>query len=313
MMDNKSFSFRSTGIRVLEDEISALQGIRQYIDTDAFDEACRILLSCKGKVIVTGMGKSGHIASKIAATIHGDLGMISKGDVVIAISNSGESTEILTIIPIIKRRGIKLICITGNEGSTMAKESDIHLCIHVEREACPLNLAPTSSTTATLAMGDALAIALLEAKGFTKEDFAMSHPGGALGRKLLLRNRDIMRTGDQLPTVSIHASVMDALFSITEKGLGMTAVTRDDGTLFGVFTDGDLRRLLDRNSGKDLHSVTIGSVTREGGITMKENELVAKAVNIMQERKINGLIVTDGENRPIGAFNMHDVLQAGAV
>ena len=183
----------------------------------------------------------------------------------------------------------------------------------MEREACPLNLAPTSSTTATLAMGDALAIALLEAKGFTKEDFAMSHPGGALGRKLLLRNRDIMRTGDQLPTVSIHASVMDALFSITEKGLGMTAVTRDDGTLFGVFTDGDLRRLLDRNSGKDLHSVTIGSVTREGGITMKENELVAKAVNIMQERKINGLIVTDGENRPIGAFNMHDVLQAGAV
>ena len=329
MMDNKSFSFRSTGIRVLEDEISALQGIRQYIDTDAFDEACRILLSCKGKVIVTGMGKSGHIASKIAATMastgtpsffvhpgeasHGDLGMISKGDVVIAISNSGESTEILTIIPIIKRRGIKLICITGNEGSTMAKESDIHLCIHVEREACPLNLAPTSSTTATLAMGDALAIALLEAKGFTKEDFAMSHPGGALGRKLLLRNRDIMRTGDQLPTVSIHASVMDALFSITEKGLGMTAVTRDDGTLFGVFTDGDLRRLLDRNSGKDLHSVTIGSVTREGGITMKENELVAKAVNIMQERKFNGLIVTDGENRPIGAFNMHDVLQAGAV
>ena len=191
MMDNKSFSFRSTGIRVLEDEISALQGIRQYIDTDAFDEACRILLSCKGKVIVTGMGKSGHIASKIAATMastgtpsffvhpgeasHGDLGMISKGDVVIAISNSGESTEILTIIPIIKRRGIKLICITGNEGSTMAKESDIHLCIHVEREACPLNLAPTSSTTATLAMGDALAIALLEAKGFTKEDIMMNN------------------------------------------------------------------------------------------------------------------------------------------
>ena len=317
--------------QVFDIEIAGLEKTRDSVG-DAFVKAVEMILDCAargGILVVSGVGKNLHIAEKMSAifsstgtrsivlnpvqAMHGDLGMVSAKDILLALSFSGESSEVNNLIPAIRRHGLKVISMTGRPDSTLATLSDVHVEIPCGKEACPFGMAPTNSVTATLAMGDALAIALLEAKGFTREDFAMSHPGGALGRKLLLRNRDIMRTGDQLPSVSIHASVMDALFSITEKGLGMTAVTRDDGTLFGVFTDGDLRRLLDRNSREDLHTVTIGSVTREGGITMRENELVAKAVNIMQEKKINGLIVTDSENRPIGAFNMHDVLQAGAV
>ncbi len=313
-----------TGLRVLHEEIEALKQIEPYILDKSFSDACDAILAVKGKVIVTGMGKSGHIASKIAATMastgtpaffihpgeaaHGDLGMISNEDLVIAISNSGESSEILTLVPVFKRLGIKLICITGNNSSTMAKEADIHLCIHVKQEACPLNLAPTSSTTATLVMGDALAIALLEAKGFTANDFAMSHPGGALGRKLLLRNKAIMHTGSDLPVVNFNVSIKDALFEMTSKGLGMTGVVDDFGIVCGVFTDGDLRRLLDKNF--NIES-PVGDVVRKGCITVSADLLAAKSLEIMQKHRINGLLVVDDSNHLIGAFNMHDLLRAG--
>jgi arabinose-5-phosphate isomerase len=325
-MDNmdKNFNFSETGVRVLHEEIDALQSIEPYIRDTSFAAACEAILNVKGKVIVTGMGKSGHIGSKMAATFastgtpsffvhpgeaaHGDLGMIGQDDLVIAISNSGESAEIITLIPVLKRLDITLICITGNESSTMAKESDIHLCIHVAQEACPLNLAPTSSTTTTLVMGDALAIALLEAKGFSAKDFAMSHPGGALGRKLLLRNSKIMHTGDDLPVVSKETSVKEALVEMTSKGLGTVAVVNDDGTVFGIFTDGDLRRVLD----KDLSiNLPISQVIKVGCITVPEDMLAAKSLEIMQSYHINSLLVTDKSNRLIGAFNMHDLLTAG--
>ncbi len=318
------FDFSETGLRVLHEEIAALQAIEPYIKDKSFSAACEAILQVNGKVIVTGMGKSGHIASKIAATMastgtpaffvhpgeaaHGDLGMIGQDDLVIAISNSGESSEIITLIPVLKRLDITLICMTGNPSSTMAKESDIHLCIHVAQEACPLNLAPTSSTTTSLVMGDALAIALLEAKGFTANDFAMSHPGGALGRRLLLRNSSIMHTGDNIPVVTKQTPIKRALVEMSSKGLGMVAVVNDDGTVYGLFTDGDLRRILDRELSVHL---PIGDVIREGCITVSENMLAAKSLEIMQSYKINGLLVVDETNHLIGAFNMHDLLVAG--
>lgn len=317
-------SFQDTGLRVLNEEIGALKAIEPFILDDTFSKACQCILDTKGKVIVTGMGKSGHIGSKIAATFastgtpsffvhpaeaaHGDLGMISKDDLVIAISNSGESSEILVLLPIIKRLGIKLICITGNKESTMAQESDVHLCIHVKQEACPLNLAPTSSTTTTLVMGDALAIALLEARGFSANDFAMSHPGGALGKKLLLRASSVMHTGDELPCVDQNVSIKMALFEITSKGLGLTAISNEDGTLYGVFTDGDLRRIIDKGVSLDT---PIKDVIKKGCITVPPEVLAAKALNIMQQNKINGLIVVDRDNKILGVFNMHDLLKAG--
>ena len=320
------FDYRRAGRRVLEIEIAALQGLQEYID-EAFAKACDLMLHCRGKIVVMGMGKSGHIARKMAATFastgtpaffvhpgeasHGDLGMVSPQDVVIAISNSGESDEIIALLPVLKRWGNTLICITGNPDSTMGREASLHLCIRVPGEACPLGLAPTSSTTATLVMGDALAVALLEARGFTADDFALSHPGGALGRKLLLRTADLMHSGDELPTVPCSASVRDALLEVSRKGLGMTTIVHEDGTLAGLFTDGDLRRILDQRI--DIHQTRIDAVMKRGCVTVAAEMLAAEAVQLMQQKKINGLVVVDKQHRPLGAFNMHDVLKAGVV
>lgn len=320
------FDFCQAAKRVLQLEMEAVEGLQKTLDAD-FVQACQMLFACTGKVIIMGMGKSGHIGRKMAASFastgtpsffvhpgeasHGDLGMLSANDVVIAISNSGESNEILAVLPVIKRWGIPLICITSRPESTMAKEASIHLCLYVEKEACPLGLAPTSSTTTTLVLGDMLAVSLLEARGFTSNDFAMSHPGGALGRKLLLRNRDIMHSGELIPMVTEAASIKDALLEMSKKGLGMTAVVSADGSLAGLFTDGDLRRILDQQI--DIHSTPITQVMTARCITVSAEMLVAQSVNLMQERKINALIVLNEQKQPIGAFNMHDVLKAGVV
>ena len=318
--------FRTRAAEVIQIEAEAVAQLAQYIDAD-FNQACQLIFDSKGKTIVTGMGKSGHIGNKIAATLastgtpaffvhpgeasHGDLGMLSADDVVIAISNSGETAEVLTIMPVIKRLGIKLIAMTGNPESTLAKLADAHLCVKVEQEACPLGLAPTASTTATLAMGDALAVALLDARGFSADDFALSHPGGSLGRKLLLRLADIMHSGDQLPAVSEQATIKDALLEISQKGLGMTAIIDASGVMAGIFTDGDLRRILDQRY--DIHSNTIAEVMTKNCITAKGEMLAAEALQIMQQKKINGLIITDEQNKPVGAMNMHDLLRAGVL
>lgn len=318
--------FRSRAAEVLKIEAAAVAQLQQYLD-GSFDLACQLILDSTGKTIVTGMGKSGHIGSKIAATLastgspaffvhpgeasHGDLGMLTRDDVVIAISNSGETAEVLTIVPVIKRLGIKLIAMTGNPASTLAKLADAHLCVKVEQEACPLGLAPTASTTATLAMGDALAVSLLDARGFSADDFALSHPGGSLGRKLLLRLEDIMHRGEELPVVPSSATIKDALLEISKKGLGMTAITEPDGRLAGIFTDGDLRRLLDLRI--DIHSSQIAEVMTRTCITAKAQMLAAEALQIMQQKKINGLIIVDEHNVPVGAMNMHDLLRAGVM
>ncbi len=321
-----STDFRLRAAEVLQIEAAAVAQLQQYLDAD-FNLACQLIFSSKGKTIVTGMGKSGHIGSKIAATLastgtpaffvhpgeasHGDLGMLSADDVVIAISNSGETAEVLTIVPVIKRLGITLIAMTGNPASTLAKLANAHLCVRVEQEACPLGLAPTASTTATLAMGDAVAVALLEARGFSAEDFALSHPGGSLGRKLLLRLDDIMHRDEQVPLVSQQASIKDALLEISKKGLGMTAVIDDSGKLAGIFTDGDLRRILDQRY--DIHSNSIAEVMTRRCITAHGQMLAAEALQIMQQKKINGLIILDDAGRPVGAMNMHDLLRAGVL
>lgn len=318
--------FRSRAAEVLKIEAAAVAQLQQYLD-GSFDLACQLILDSRGKTIVTGMGKSGHIGTKIAATLastgspaffvhpgeasHGDLGMLTRDDVVIAISNSGETAEVLTIVPVIKRLGIKLIAMTGNPASTLAKLADAHLCVKVEQEACPLGLAPTASTTATLAMGDALAVSLLDARGFSANDFALSHPGGSLGRKLLLRLEDIMHRGEQLPAVPSSATIKDALLEISKKGLGMTAITAPDGRLAGIFTDGDLRRLLDLRI--DIHSSQIAEVMTRNCITANAQMLAAEALQIMQQKKINGLIIVDEHNVPVGAMNMHDLLRAGVM
>lgn len=318
--------FRTRAAEVIQIEAAAVAQLQQYLDAD-FNHACQMIFDSKGKTIVTGMGKSGHIGNKIAATLastgtpaffvhpgeasHGDLGMLSTDDVVIAISNSGETVEVLTIMPVIKRLGIKLIAMTGNAQSTLAKLADAHLCVKVEQEACPLGLAPTASTTATLVMGDALAVALLDARGFSADDFALSHPGGSLGRKLLLRLADIMHTDDQVPRVLEQATIKDALLEISQKGLGMTAIIDANGIMAGIFTDGDLRRILDQRY--DIHSSTIAQVMTKHCITAKADMLAAEALQIMQQKKINGLIITDEQNKPIGAMNMHDLLRAGVL
>ena len=319
--------YKKTGIGVIDAEIEALQGLKKYINDD-FTEAVNRILKCTGKIVVTGMGKSGHIGSKIAATMastgtpaffihpgeasHGDLGMISANDLIIAISNSGETAEILTILPIIKRRGIQIIGMSGNEHSTLAKYSDVHLTFRVEREACPLNLAPTSSTTATLALGDALAVTLLEARGFTERDFAMSHPGGALGRKLLTRVEDIMHKGAELPIINQSALLRDAILEMNSKGLGMVAITDDNQKLCGVFTDGDLRRAIN-NVQECWLSRPITDVIKPNCITVKADILAAEAVKIMSDRKINGLLVIDDDNHLIGAFNTVDLMHKGII
>lgn len=320
------FDYRTTARRVLDIEKAALDGLYQYLD-ESFNRACRLMFDCPGKVIVTGMGKSGHIANKIAATLastgtpafyvhpgeasHGDLGMIDSRDVVLALSNSGESEEIIALLPVLKRRGLKLICMTGKPESTMAREADVHLCTRVEQEACPLGLAPTASTTATLAMGDALAVALLEARGFTADDFALSHPGGALGKRLLLRVGDIMHKEERVPKVALDTLVIEALLEIGRSGMGFTAVVDAEGRLAGIYTDGDLRRTLDHKI--DVHHTRIAQVMTRSCTTVPAGMLAAEAVKLMEEKKISGLLVLDDERRPVGAFNMHDLLRAGVI
>lgn len=316
----------SVGQRVLDIEARAVDALKDSLDA-SFSAACDLMLNAKGRVIVTGMGKSGHVGSKLAATLastgtpsffvhpgeasHGDLGMITPDDVVLALSNSGETAEVLAILPVIKRKGTSLVGMTGRPQSALAQLSDVHLTVAVTEEACPHNLAPTSSTTAALAMGDALAIALLEARGFTPEDFALSHPGGSLGRRLLLKVDDIMHAGEQLPLVSATTSLSEALLEMTHKGLGMTAVTNDDGTLAGIFTDGDLRRIFDRDI--DIRQATIADVMVTNPITIAPGHLAAEALQVMETRKINGLMVCDEAGKPLGAFNMQDLLRAGVV
>ncbi|MBE0364984.1 arabinose-5-phosphate isomerase [Pseudoalteromonas ulvae UL12] len=312
--------------RVLKIEQQAIEQLAQYLNAD-FEQACEIMFKCTGRIIVVGMGKSGHIGNKIAATLastgspaffvhpgeasHGDLGMITKEDVVLLISNSGETNEILSIVPVIKRLGASMIAMTGNTTSSLAKLANVHICIKVEQEACPLGLAPTASTTATLVMGDALAVALLEARGFTADDFALSHPGGSLGRRLLLTVKDIMHAGDSLPVVNEHDIIRNALLEISAKGLGMTAIVNTQGELTGLFTDGDLRRILEQRI--DIHTTEISTVMTKRCTTVYQDILAAEALNILEQKRINGLLVIDNCNRPIGAFNMQDLLKAGVI
>ncbi|MDH5191936.1 MAG: KpsF/GutQ family sugar-phosphate isomerase [Gammaproteobacteria bacterium] len=316
----------SLGRSVIEIEANAVSNLKNRIDA-TFAKACQLMLGCEGRIVVVGMGKSGHIGGKIAATLastgspaffvhpgeasHGDLGMITTKDVVIAISNSGETSEILTILPLIKRQAVPLIGMTGNPGSTLAKASTVHINVGVEKEACPLNLAPTSSTTAALAMGDALAVSLLDARGFTEDDFAMSHPGGSLGRRLLLLIEDVMHTGNTIPKVMEDASLKNALMEMSQKGLGMTAIVDKKDQVIGVFTDGDLRRVFDQKI--DLHKASIAEVMTSPCKTIKPHVLAAEALKEMETNKINGFLVTDDNNKLVGAFNMHDLLKAGVV
>ena len=319
------FDFQQAGRDVLQIEREGLAQLDQYIIQD-FAQACEKIFYCSGKVVVMGMGKSGHIGRKMAATFastgtssffvhpgeaaHGDLGMVGSQDVVIALSNSGESNEILALIPVLKRLKVFLICMTSRPDSSMGRAADIHLCVKVPQEACPLGLAPTSSTTAALVMGDALAVALLKARGFTAEDFALSHPGGALGRKLLLRVNDIMHTGDEIPHVSKDATLRDALLEITRKNLGLTVICDDLMKIEGIFTDGDLRRVFDM--GADVRSLGIAEVMTPGGIRVRPGTLAVDALNLMQSRHITSVLVADGDQL-LGVVHMHDLLRAGVV
>ena len=319
-------SLAASGRRVVEIEAHALQDLASRLD-GAFSAACRLILGSKGRVVATGMGKSGHIARKIAATLastgtpafyvhpgeagHGDLGMITDADVVLALSYSGESDEILTVLPVLKRQGNPLIAMTGRPQSTLAREADLHLDVSVPAEACPLALAPTASTTAALAMGDALAVALLEARGFTSDDFARSHPAGALGRRLLLHIADVMHGGDDIPRVDADATLSDALLEMSRKRLGMTAVVDDSGTLVGLFTDGDLRRALDTDL--DVRSAGIAQVMTRNPRTIGADQLAVEAARLLEKHQINGLIVVDEAGRAVGALNIHDLLRAKVV
>ena len=323
---NDTIDFIASAKRTITLETEAVGALQQHLDGD-FERACELMLNCKGRVIVTGMGKSGHIGKKIAATLastgtpsffvhpgeasHGDLGMITQNDVVLALSNSGETGEVVTILPLIKRMNAPLISITANANSTLSRAADANLHIGVDKEACPLNLAPTSSTTTQLVLGDALAIALLEARGFGAEDFAFSHPGGSLGRRLLLKVENVMHTGNDVPVVTEQTELHDALMEVTRKRLGMTAVVNDEGKLSGIFTDGDLRRAIDQEV--DLKSTPINQVMTANCTTIGSDVLAAEAVQVMQERKINALVVVDAEQKPIGALNMHDMLKAGVI
>lgn len=307
-------------------EIEALQEVLTQLDQD-FIAACELILNCQGRIIVTGMGKSGHIGHKIAATLastgtpsffmhpgeasHGDLGMVTRSDLVLALSNSGETHEVTSLLPLLKRLGIPIVGLTGAPQSTLAQEANVHLNASVSREACPLNLAPTSSTTAALALGDALAIALLEARGFGADDFAMSHPGGSLGRKLLLRVSDIMHSEEALPAVLNTANLREALLEMTEKGLGFTCIIDDQQKLLGVYTDGDLRRTLDQEL--DLRDLKVADVMTKGSKKILADALAAEAVLLMEENKISALPVVDAQQRVIGALNMHDLLKAGVI
>lgn len=317
---------KKLGLAVIETEIEAVNALKSRIN-ESFVKACELMLNCEGRVVVTGMGKSGHIGNKMASTLastgtpaffvhpgeasHGDLGMITPKDVVISLSNSGETGEILTIVPILKRLSVPMISITGNPDSSLAREADINLHAGVEKEACPLGLAPTSSTTVALVLGDALAVALLDARGFTEEDFALSHPGGSLGRRLLLHVKDIMHTGTAIPKVLDSASLRDALIEMTQKSLGMTAIVDKQGKVLGIYTDGDLRRSLDQSI--DIHNAGIKEVMTMNCKTIQQHLLAAEALTLMQQSKISAMLVVDDSNRLIGALNMHDFLTAGVV
>jgi arabinose-5-phosphate isomerase len=319
-------ALRELGLAVIQVEAQAIADLAKQIDAN-FVAACKLLFACKGRIVVTGVGKSGHIGGKIAATLastgtpaffvhsgeasHGDLGMITMHDVVLALSNSGETQEIIAILPLIKRLGIPLIALTGNTTSTLANFATVHLNVSVAQEACPLGLAPTSSTTATLVMGDALAVSLLEARGFTRADFAFSHPGGRLGRRLLLRVNDIMHTGSAIPTVSVDTLVSGAVLEMTAKKLGMTIVVDEKGQLQGIFTDGDLRRLLGQNL--SLPNCAISDVMTRDCAVIEEMCLAAQAMQVMQEKKISALCVVNNQQQVCGALNMHDLIRAGIV
>ncbi|MCR4301185.1 MAG: KpsF/GutQ family sugar-phosphate isomerase [Sulfuricaulis sp.] len=321
-----SSSFEQLGREVIQLEAEALLTLAERIDGQ-FAEACRLILACQGRVIVIGMGKSGHIGGKIASTLastgtpsffvhpgeasHGDLGMIMPVDIVLAISNSGETAEILTILPIIKRMGVKLIALLGKTESSLARQADAILFAGVGKEACPHNLAPTASTTAALAIGDALAVALLKSRGFTREDFARAHPAGSLGRRLLLYVSDVMHTGAAIPQVNEEASLREALLEMTGKGLGMTGVVDRTDALVGIFTDGDLRRVFNR--GIDVYSAKITEVMTRKPRTTSADRLAAETVQLMRSLKINGLFVVDDKNHVLGALNMHDLFRAGII
>ncbi|WP_331344493.1 KpsF/GutQ family sugar-phosphate isomerase [Cellvibrio sp. UBA7661] len=315
----------SSALRTISLEAEAVTSLAARVDKQ-FTTACELILNCAGRVIVTGMGKSGHIGKKIAATLastgtpsffvhpgeasHGDLGMITKNDIVLAISYSGTSSEIVTLLPLLKRAGVKIISMTANPQSTLGEVAEVNLDISVLHEACPLDLAPTSSTTATLVMGDALAIALLEARGFTAEDFAFSHPGGALGRKLLLRVTDVMHTGDDIPRVFAHTPMLDALMVMSDKGFGMTTVMEGDD-LLGIFTDGDLRRSIDK--GVDIRTATVGELMNTTPKMLRDNTLAAEALALMEQAKINVLLVTDEQKKLVGVVKINDLLRAGII
>jgi arabinose-5-phosphate isomerase len=312
--------------QVLAIEAEAIQSLAARLGA-SFLDAVALLLNCKGRVVVSGIGKSGHVARKIASTMastgtpayfvhpaeasHGDIGMITRDDVLIALSNSGESEELLTIVPLLKRQGARLIAITGNANSSLAREADVHLDARVEKEACPLNLAPTASTTAALALGDALAVALLDAKGFGAEDFARSHPGGALGRRLLTRVRDVMRIGGDVPSVPDAAGFSEAMLEMSKKGMGMTAVLDAAGRVSGVFTDGDLRRTLAHVD--DIKAARIADIMTRNPRTIGPDKLAVEAVQIMEERKVNQLLVVTGDGTLVGALNMHDLFRAKVI
>ncbi len=314
------------GRRTLGIEAEAITVLARRVDGD-FVRACRLLEGCRGRVIVTGMGKSGHIAGKIAATLastgtpafflhpaeagHGDVGMITREDLVLALSNSGETDEILVLVPVLKRLGVPLVALTGNPASTLARAAEVHVDVSVPEEACPLNLAPTASTTAALAMGDALAVALLRLRGFTEEDFARSHPGGSLGRRLLLHVADVMHTGDEIPRVGPDSMVSEGLLEMSRKGLGLTAIVSAEGRLLGIFTDGDLRRALDRRL--DIHATPMRSVMTANARTIGARELAAEAVLLMERHRITALLVVDAEQSVQGALNVHDLLRAGVM
>ncbi len=318
-----TFDFVSSALRTIQLETDAVSSLPGQID-DEFRKACEMILACKGRVVVSGVGKSGHIARKIAATLastgtpamfvhpaeasHGDMGMITRDDILLAISYSGGSNEILNLLPLFKRLGISMIAMTGNSQSVLAENADAHLSIKVETEACPLNLAPTSSTTVTAVLGDALAIALLEARGFTAEDFAFSHPGGTLGRKLLLKLSDIMHTGDAIPIVSPETPVLQALMVMSEKGFGMTTI-QTGNQLLGIYTDGDLRRSLDK--GVDLNKAQVGDLMNTNPRKLQENTLAAEALKVMEQLKINVVLVTNKNHQLTGIVKINDILRAG--
>lgn len=321
-----STALKSLARAVISTEATAIASLESRID-DTFVAACEIILASRGRVVVLGMGKSGHIASKIAATLastgtpaffvhpaeasHGDLGMITSDDVVLVLSNSGETDEVKQIIPLLKRLGVSIVAMTGKPTSTLATHATVNLNVEVATEACPLGLAPTSSTTAALVMGDALAVSLLEKRGFTAEDFARSHPAGQLGRRLLLHISDIMHSGDEMPVVSESASLSEAIMEMTRKRLGMVAITDNDMTVLGVYTDGDLRRTLEQ--ALDLHNTLIGEVMTRNGRSILSTALAVEAVELLQKHKVQGLLVVDEQSRLQGVLNFHDLFQAGVV